>query len=346
MEIINYKPNVSVIIDTYNYAQFIETAIESVLSQTFPQNDIEIIVIDDGSTDNTSTIVKKYKDKIKYIYKENGGQASAFNLGFDNASGEYIILLDSDDYCLPNRVETIVEEFERYKNVGCILNTRQVIKKNNVIHEQSIEFHNLEINNDTIYKFIKCSYGTSRTSLRKSFLSEILPLPEKGLIIEADLFLNLAIYWFCKVSCLNEELTVYRIHGDNLFSISDIERLPRQIECMEYALQYVRKIAKSSPKYSLNILDKLLLPYELGVKEKIYSLNTKKGISTRKDTLLLEFNKIKANWEEWNNLYKIYKLLRLPLLLLLSPKTFIRLSNFYYKHKLYNLRNTIFSKRA
>ncbi len=94
---------VSIIIPTYNYGKFICEAIDSILNQTF--KDYEIIIVDDGSTDNTEEIIKKYEDKINYFYKTNNGPASARNLGIQNATGDYICFLDSDDIFLPNKLE-------------------------------------------------------------------------------------------------------------------------------------------------------------------------------------------------------------------------------------------------
>ena len=81
-------PFITVIIDTYNYGHFVEEAIDSVLSQNFPADRMEVLVIDDGSTDDTSERVKKYGERIRYFQKENGGQASAFNFGFSRSRGE------------------------------------------------------------------------------------------------------------------------------------------------------------------------------------------------------------------------------------------------------------------
>jgi glycosyltransferase involved in cell wall biosynthesis len=75
-------PCVSVLIDTYNYGHFIEEAVESVLAQDFPEREREIVVVDDGSTDDTPERLKKFGHAITYLRKPNGGQASAFNLGF------------------------------------------------------------------------------------------------------------------------------------------------------------------------------------------------------------------------------------------------------------------------
>jgi len=97
-------PKVSVIIPTYNQAKFIDKAIESVLKQSY--QDFEIIVINDGSTDNTEEIVKNYSDfRIRYIYQANNvGVSEARNTGIRASQGDYIALLDSDDEFLPERL--------------------------------------------------------------------------------------------------------------------------------------------------------------------------------------------------------------------------------------------------
>jgi len=100
------NPTVSVIIPAYNQANFIGKAIESVLRQTY--QDFEIIVIDDGSTDNTEEITRGFKDKrVKYIkkYKKNRGISVARNIGIKTARGKYIALLDSDDEWLPEKLD-------------------------------------------------------------------------------------------------------------------------------------------------------------------------------------------------------------------------------------------------
>ena len=97
-------PLVSIIIPVYNGEDYIYLAIESALRQTY--KNIEIIVINDGSTDNTEKICKKYGDLIKYIKKENGGVSTALNLGIKNMKGSYFSWLSHDDLYLPNKIET------------------------------------------------------------------------------------------------------------------------------------------------------------------------------------------------------------------------------------------------
>lgn len=94
---------VTVIIPTYNRYNFIEEALNSVLNQTYPNK--EVIVVNDGSTDNTEELIKPYMDRIIYIKKNNGGTASAINAGLRIASGQYYTICDDDDIILPRTLE-------------------------------------------------------------------------------------------------------------------------------------------------------------------------------------------------------------------------------------------------
>jgi glycosyltransferase involved in cell wall biosynthesis len=105
------KPFVSVIIPTYNSAQFICDAVDSVLAQTY--KNVEIIVVDDGSTDRTANFLKNYPNHLIYRYQANQGVSSARNLGVRMARGQRVAFLDSDDLWLPKKLETQVRFFSR-----------------------------------------------------------------------------------------------------------------------------------------------------------------------------------------------------------------------------------------
>jgi len=106
------KPFFSVIIPTYNRAHLIPKAIESVLQQSF--SDWELLVIDDGSTDNTQNVVLEYSDKrLKYIHQKNAERSAARNTGIENSDGKYLCFLDSDDYYLSNRLELLHSEITK-----------------------------------------------------------------------------------------------------------------------------------------------------------------------------------------------------------------------------------------
>jgi glycosyltransferase involved in cell wall biosynthesis len=121
-------PVVSVIITTYNREEFLDEAIKSVAEQTF--NDLEILVIDDGSIVNyAKTICSKYKN-CTYFYKENGGLSSARNLGISKAKGAYIAFLDDDDLWALNKLEKQVQVLDKMNDVDCVHSSALVIDAN------------------------------------------------------------------------------------------------------------------------------------------------------------------------------------------------------------------------
>lgn len=109
---------VSVVIPAYNKAALTVKTVESVLGQTY--KNIEVIVVDDGSTDDTAQRLLPYYGRIKYIHKENGGASSARNTGIQAATGEYVALLDCDDMFLPEKIERSVGHLEQRPDLGFV----------------------------------------------------------------------------------------------------------------------------------------------------------------------------------------------------------------------------------
>ncbi|MCY6353988.1 glycosyltransferase [Clostridium sp. ZS2-4] len=116
---------VSIIIPTLNSKQYISQAIQSILNQSY--KDYEIIIVDDGSADNTYEELKKYEDKIKYYYKKNGGVASARNYGMLKANGEYICFLDADDMYKEEKLKEQVEFLENNPEIDVVYNNVDVV---------------------------------------------------------------------------------------------------------------------------------------------------------------------------------------------------------------------------
>ena len=127
---------VSVAIPTYNRAHYICETIDSVLVQTY--KDYEIIVVDDGSTDNTREILKRYGGKIKYFYQANQGQASAWNYAVSQSSGEYIAFLDDDDLWFPEKLERQVEVLDKNPDLGFVCSESYVFSIPLVLYILSI----------------------------------------------------------------------------------------------------------------------------------------------------------------------------------------------------------------
>ncbi len=130
------EPRVSVIIPTYNRARYLTEAIESVLKQTCDDKDIEIIVVDDGSVDDTRERLQPYMEKIEYFYVDNNkGPAHARNVGMKKARGRYIAFLDSDDHYYPYKVEIQADFLDRHDDVGMVCSELSAINDKGLLDE-------------------------------------------------------------------------------------------------------------------------------------------------------------------------------------------------------------------
>ena len=219
------KPFASVLIDTYNHERFIEQAIVSVLEQDFPAWDREIIVIDDGSTDRTPDIVRKFEPQVRLLGKENGGQASAFNAGIPECRGEIIAFLDGDDWWERRKLNVIVNEFANHQDIGVI---------GHGLYEVDEHGRQLYVNVPDRHYFCRLSspqeahqflelrsfLGTSRLAARRSVLVRVAPLPE-ALLVEADEFLATHAAALGGARVLEQPLTNYRLHSGNLYQFSE-----------------------------------------------------------------------------------------------------------------------------
>ena len=128
------KPLVTIITPSYNQSEFIRETIESVLKQDYPR--IEFIIMDGGSTDETSAIVSEYKDRLTFISEKDRGQSHAINKGFQMARGEIVSWLNSDDIILPGAVSRAVEAFERQPSLGAVYGEGYLIDRTGKIKKR------------------------------------------------------------------------------------------------------------------------------------------------------------------------------------------------------------------
>lgn len=230
------KPLVSIVINNYNYDRFVREAIESALAQTY--DNCEVVIVDDGSTDGSRPIIEEYGSRIRVLLQENAGQASAFNTGIRAARGEYVLLLDSDDYVYPEAVETCLKSFpEHYSRVYFQL---KVIDENGTPIDGSIGIRTFRTFDGDVMSMLRSEQGhwappTSANFYRASILKSILPVPEKEYKICADLFVNLRTFFLGSIRSIDSTLGAYRIHGQNSFAsrrrlLSDKKILRARIE--------------------------------------------------------------------------------------------------------------------
>lgn len=215
-----FSMKVSIIIANYNYERYLSAAIQSVLVQTY--NDWEIILVDDGSTDSSRSLIQQfgqqYPEKIQVIFQENQGHGEAINAGFRLCQGEIVALLDSDDLWHPRKLETIVSRFRSADVVGVIhpLNT---VNKEGLVIEQGQGIPGIP--NGDLAKLIMETGNTWRypstsgLAFRRTALEKIIPMdpPEwrkwpDGCLLYCAAFLG-------KVYAIDEVLASYRAHGEN-----------------------------------------------------------------------------------------------------------------------------------
>ncbi len=213
----------SVLIDTYNHERFIEQAIVSVLEQDFPAADREILVVDDGSTDRTAEIVRKFEPHVRLLRKENGGQASAFNAGIPECKGEIIAFLDGDDWWAPNKLTRVTQTMAGNPPVGIvghgIINVQRDGREQAEILREGFRFQASTIEGARLFRRRGAFLGTSRMTIRAGLLRRIGPVPE-AIEIQADEYFFTLAAVLAGAQVLPEALTYYRLHEANSFQLA------------------------------------------------------------------------------------------------------------------------------
>lgn len=218
------SPLISVLVDTYNQERFIEECLVSVLEQDFPSADMEILAVDDGSTDHTPGIVHKFAPRVKYLRKPNGGQASAFNAGLAEARGELVAFLDGDDWWRKNKLAAVASAFARWPEAGVVGHgiievLRDGRRRTETIREEC-HFRADSPAGADMLRNRKHLLGSSRLTIRAAIARRIRPIPEI-MLFEADEFLFTVAAVLSNVCIIPEPLTYYRHHESNLFQSGD-----------------------------------------------------------------------------------------------------------------------------
>lgn len=202
----------SIVINNYNYARYLGECIDSALAQTWP--DLEVIVVDDGSTDNSRVVMESYGQRIVSVFKPNGGQGSAVNAGFKICTGDWVIFLDSDDVLLPHAVKTVMSRAsvasssvqyhlaiidEASRQIGVTLPTRPMHEGDVRRIVATFRYYN--------------SPPSSGNAYARRYLEQILPMPEEAWRISADAFMILAAPFYGFIESVRYPLACYRRHG-------------------------------------------------------------------------------------------------------------------------------------
>lgn len=219
------QPVVSIVVNNYNYEQFVSEAIDSALNQTYPH--VEVIVVDDGSKDNSPEIIQKYGDRITAILKQNGGQGSAFNQGFKASHGDIIMFLDSDDYLYPQAAQQIVTNWKPdLANLEYRLNLIDGEGKFlDLYPARELHFDTGNVLPILLKTGRYSATVTSGNAFSRKFLEQVLPVPEVDFRISADGYLITLVPFYGAIAAIEEPLGAYRKHGKNLWALSS-QKIP------------------------------------------------------------------------------------------------------------------------
>jgi len=226
------ESKVSVIIPVYNSEKFLRNSLESVLNQTY--FDIEIICVDDGSTDNSGEILKEFSDKIRVITKENQGLASALNAGIDAMNGRWFKWFSPDDVLYPKAIETLVNTAKNLKDNTIIYSNWDIIDKSG---KKLRSFKESNYNNLNSFDFnVRLLDGqlinVNTTLIPSSLFPKLLMNKDiDPVLIDYDFFLNAGLNYDVNFHLVDKILLKYRVHS-NQFSHKNIAKSIKNISIL------------------------------------------------------------------------------------------------------------------
>ncbi len=237
-------PLVSVLLSSYNYEVYIKEAIQSVLDQTY-QN-FELIICDDGSTDNSCAVINTFLTdrRIKFIPKENGGQASALNAAYEMAKGEIICLIDSDDVFCSQKLEQVVAAFVGALQCGlCIHKVRLVsgeLKPISPPFPMSLESGWIGPRALEESAYSQRIPPTVGHSFRRAVATHLFPMPVQ-FRTSPDAFLVRAAFFITNIVSIDDVLALYRVHGANILGMYNPSAEAAKI-VIDNALKYTQAL--------------------------------------------------------------------------------------------------------
>jgi glycosyltransferase involved in cell wall biosynthesis len=218
------KPLISIVVNNFNYADFVGDAIRSALDQSYPAT--EVIVVDDGSTDESRRVIEGFGGRIRTIFKENGGQTSALNVGYLACQGDIVLFLDADDTLNPDSAERVAGAMR--PGVAAVQFCLATIDADGRglggVYPPLPPDWTPEKIRDCVRRsgFYPCP-PTSGNAYARWFLDEVMPVPAQRMRGGTDGVLNAVAPLYGDVVVLKEPLGTYRIHGRNAGALAELD---------------------------------------------------------------------------------------------------------------------------
>lgn len=238
------KPLISALIDTYNQGQFIEQAIESVLAQGLSPSELEILVVDDGSTDDTASRVAKFAPRVRYLPKKNGGQASAFNAAFPELHADLIAFLDADDWWAPEKLSAVLDAFSKNPDIGAVghgfYDTLADGTLTTLVTPEVSRIALTTVEEARVAAIGKCCLATSKLTIRRRVLDRMGSIPDELVFCADEPVMDAALALGGAV-LIDRPLCYYRYHSANFFGFgtTDLSRNRKRYEIQIFLSRYL-----------------------------------------------------------------------------------------------------------
>jgi glycosyltransferase involved in cell wall biosynthesis len=245
------NPSIDVIVNNYDYGPFLRAAIDSALAQTHER--VRVVVVDDGSTDDSRTIIESYGSRIVPVLKENAGQASAFNAGLSESTSELVLFLDADDILQPDICSKVAGAFRSDPAAARVQYRMEVIdqrgaptgivKPPNYVRLPSGDLRRHAVQ----FPFDVPWMATSGNAFSSKAIRRIAPVPEEDFRILADWYLVHLTTLLGTVVSLDDVGAYRRLHDRNLHELSqpvlDLSQLRQSIEAAAGVTPYLLELA-------------------------------------------------------------------------------------------------------
>lgn len=226
----SYHPLVSIITPSFNQGKFIRQTIDSVINQTY--DNIEYIVIDGGSTDETIDILNSYQGKIKYISEKDHGQANAINKGLALSSGEILGFLNSDDYLFPDAIQTVVDTFSKTSRLWVSGDYWIVDSGNKRIQLGVVLYKKLLRLFSSRAMFLFVDYIIQPSTYWKRELQQKVGEFDESLSFVMDYDYWLRAFDFSPVKIIRKPLSCFRIHNQSKGGVRYVEQFAEEIQIL------------------------------------------------------------------------------------------------------------------
>lgn len=244
----------SIVINNFNYGRFLRAAIDSALGQTLQE--VEVIVVDDGSTDESREIVASYGNALTAVYQPNGGQASALNAGFARGRGDLVMFVDSDDVLLPETASLVAEAFGQDESLIKVMYPMELVDQYGrslgiIKPEPHLPRRSGDVSHSTLwFPFDTVWMGTSGNAFSAHKVRALFPIPESEYRLCADWYLGIVSPLLGEVKFLDEPGALHRVHGDNNF-----ERLGAEVDLEQVRASIV--FARATAKHIVAVAERL-----------------------------------------------------------------------------------------